>query len=63
MSDIPLQIFEAFVSAVKNQSTGILKIQADQSMRFFMFSKGLCLDVGSNIKEELPGTFLYQKKY
>jgi curved DNA-binding protein CbpA len=62
MSDLSLQIFEAFVSAIKNQFTGILKIQASKSMRFFMFSKGLCLDVGSNIKEELPGTFLYQKK-
>ena len=62
MSDIPSQIFEAFVSAVKNQSTGVLKIQSGKSLRLFMFSKGLCLDVGSNVKEELPGTFLFQQK-
>jgi curved DNA-binding protein CbpA len=62
MSDIPSQIFEAFVSAVKNQSTGVLKIQSDKALRLFMFSKGLCLDVGSNVKEELPGTFLFQQK-
>ncbi|MEZ4845729.1 MAG: DnaJ domain-containing protein [Bdellovibrionota bacterium] len=56
------QIFSAFASAVKNLSTGVLKIQSEKSLRLFMFSKGICVDVGSNVKEELPGSFLFKKK-
>jgi curved DNA-binding protein CbpA len=62
MSNQSHQIFSAFLSAVKNLSTGVLKIQSDKSLRLFMFSKGQCVDVGSNIKEELPGTHLFNKK-
>ncbi len=62
MNNTSIQIFNAFVSAVKNQSTGLLKIQSEKSLRIFMFSKGTCIDVGSNIKEELPGTFLFLNK-
>jgi curved DNA-binding protein CbpA len=62
MTDIAHQIFAAFSSAAKNLSTGVLKIQTEKSLRLFMFSKGQCVDVGSNVKEELPGSFLFNKK-
>lgn len=61
MGDVT-QILTAFYSAIKNQSTGILKVQSATSNRQFIFSKGICLDIGSNLKEELPGTFLFQQK-
>jgi hypothetical protein len=62
MNDIGHQIYSAFASAVKNLSTGVLKIHADKTLRLFMFSKGTCIDIGSNIKEELPGSYLFAKK-
>lgn len=62
MRDPRSQVFSAFTSAIRNQSTGVLKIQSGTSLRLCMFSKGSCLDIGSNIKEELPGSFLFQEK-
>ena len=57
------KIFNSFVSLIKNQSTGILKIQSGKTfLRQFAFAQGNCVDVSTNIKEELPGSFLFQKK-
>ena len=57
------KIFNSFVSLIKNQSTGILKIQSGKNyLRQFAFAQGTCVDVSTNMKEELPGSFLFQKK-
>lgn len=62
MSATENQVLTAFVSAIKNRATGILKIHSETTLRLFMFSKGTCVDIGSNVRDELPGSFLFQQK-
>ncbi len=62
-NNIEIQVFLSFASAIKNKTTGILKIQSDSNgMRQFAFSQGSCVDFATNVKEELPGSFLFQQK-
>ncbi|HLG19895.1 MAG TPA: DnaJ domain-containing protein [Bdellovibrionota bacterium] len=51
----------AVASAVRGQLTGTLKIQSDKIVRYWEFSVGNCVNVASNAKSELPGSFLQKE--
>jgi len=48
-------------AVVKNQLSGTLQIKIDKSIRLFQFEKGNCISVSSNVKSELPGSFLFKE--
>ena len=59
----PQEVFQLFASAFQNRSSGILKLKSKtQALRQFVFSAQGCVDVLTNVKDELPGTFLLKKK-
>jgi curved DNA-binding protein CbpA len=62
MSTPEFQIFSAFSSAIKNASSGFLKVQSGNIIRQFTWLDGKCVDALTNVKEELPGYFLFHQK-